>query len=187
MKKTVVALALFSCCAAASAAETYTIDPNHTHVTFSFQHLGFSTFDGKIPARSGTIVLDRTQKTGRIDITFDLGALSTAVPDFDEHLRGPDFFEVEKHPTATFKSSKITFDADAPAQITGDLTIKDISKPVTLKVTHFKCGPHPMMNAPACGANASAQITRSDFDLGMYAPAVSDELMLAIEVEAVSK
>jgi polyisoprenoid-binding protein YceI len=173
--------------AAASAAETYEVDPNHTHATFSFQHFGLSTFHGKIPARGGTIVLDRERKTGKVDVTFDPAAVATGVPDFDEHLRSADFFEVGKHPTASFRSSKVTFEGDEPTAVSGDLTIKGVSKPVTLKIESFNCGQHPMKKVPACGANAHATIRRSDFGLTHSLPDVKDEIALAIEVEATRK
>jgi polyisoprenoid-binding protein YceI len=155
--------------------------------TFSFQHLGFSTFHGKIPAQSGTITLDREQKTGSVDVQFDLKALATGVPKFDDHLRSKDFFEVGKQPTAAFKSNKMSFKGDDPAIVSGDLTIKGITKPVTLEVKDFKCGPHPMMKVAACGANATAKIKRSDFGLSYALPAVADEINLSIEVEAGKK
>jgi polyisoprenoid-binding protein YceI len=187
MFKLLPAMLLACCCAGATAAETYSVDGNHTHATFAFQHLGFSTFHGKVPARSGSIVLDRAQKTGSADIAFDLQAIATGVAKFDEHLRGKDFFEVAKHPTATFKSSKMTFQGDVPATVEGNLTLKGITKPVTLQVTSFKCAQHPMMKVPACGANATARIKRSDFGLNYALPAVPDEIELMVEVEAMIK
>jgi polyisoprenoid-binding protein YceI len=182
-----LAVACGSWVASAHAADTYSIDPNHTHATFAFQHLGFSTFHGKVPARTGTIVLDRSAKTGKIDVEFDPKALVTGVPKFDEHLRSGDFFEVAKHPSATFKSSKLTFENDAPKEVQGELTIKGITKPVTLRVNLFHCGDHPMAKVPACGANATASIKRSDFGMSYALPAVPDEIALEIEVEAMQK
>ena len=94
-----------------------------------------------MPAKGGTVVIDRAAKTGRADIEFDPNAIATGVPKFDDHLRSPDFFEVEKHPTATFKSSRMTFDEQgAPKTVEGELTIKGISKPVTLEVTTEELG-----------------------------------------------
>jgi polyisoprenoid-binding protein YceI len=190
MKK-ILAIALLSTLAsgvAVQAAETtYSIDPNHTHATFAFQHLGFSTFHGKVPARAGTIVLDRAAKSGRVDVEFDPKAVATGVPKFEEHLRSPDFFEVARHPTASFKSSKITFDNDVPKTIAGDLTIKGITRPVTLQVQSFHCADHPMAKVPACGANATASIKRSDYGMVYALPAVPDEIKLEIEVEAMQK
>lgn len=188
MKATMLAAILSaSCCVAAYGADTYTIDGNHTSATFSFKHLGFSTFHGKIPATGGTIVLDRAQKTGSVDITFEIDDIATGVDKFDDHLESADFFDGEKFPTATFKASKVTFTGDSPSSITGDLTIKGKTKPVTLQITAFKCGEHPMTKAAACGADATAKIKRSDFGLEKYVPAVSDEIDLAIEVEAAKK
>jgi polyisoprenoid-binding protein YceI len=188
MKKMLVAVLCSGIWIAANAADTYTIDANHTHATFTFQHLGLSAFDGKIPAQGGTIALDRAQKSGSIDVLFNLEGIATAVPKLDDHLNSADFFEVDKHPTATFKSSKITFEGNAPATVAGNLTIKNITKPVTLKVTSFECvDKHPMAKVPACGANATATIKRSDFDLGFALPAVRDEIALEIEVEAMRK
>lgn len=187
MSKLLPVLLMASCCAVAGAAETYSVDGNHTHATFSFQHLGFSTFHGKIPARSGSIVLDRANRTGRAEIVFDLQGVTTGVAKFDEHLRSKDFFEVANNPTATFESNKISFQGDAPAKVEGNLTLKGITKPVTLQVTSFKCAQHPMMKVPACGANATGRIKRSDFGLSYALPAVPDEIGLLIEVEAMTK
>ena len=174
--------------AAAGAAETrYTVDPNHTHATFAFQHLGFSTFHGKVPARGGTVVLDPAAQTGRVEVAFDPKAVATGVPEFDDHLRSGDFFEVAKHPTATFRSNRIRFENGEPKTVEGDLTIKGITKPVTLQVHAFNCGDHPMAKVPACGANAKAAIRRSDFGLTYALPAVPDEITLEIEIEAMQE
>ena len=187
----ILAMALVSavCCSAAvhAAETTYAVDANHTHATFAFQHLGFSTFHGKIPARNGTIVLDRAAKTGRVEVEFDPGAVATGVPKFEEHLRSADFFDVAKHPAATFKSSRLTFDNDVPRQVEGELTIKGITRPVTLEVRSFHCGDHPMAKVPACGANATASIKRSDYGMTYALPAVPDEITLEIEVEALQQ
>jgi polyisoprenoid-binding protein YceI len=186
-KLLIVAAACASFPGVVEAAETYSIDPNHTHATFAFQHLGFSMFHGKVPASTGTIVLDRSAKTGKIDVEFDPKALVTGVPKFDEHLRSGDFFEVAKHPSATFKSSKLVFENDVPKEVEGELTIKGITKAVTLRVNSFHCGDHPMAKVPACGANATASINRSDFGMSYALPAVPDEIALEIEVEAMQQ
>lgn len=188
MKNKIVAVLLSTaCCTTTYAADTYSIDPSHTSATFAFKHFGFSTFHGKIPAQSGTIVLDRAQKTGTVDIVFDVKGIATGVDKFNEHLRSKDFFDADKNATATFKANEIAFAGDAPSSVKGDLTIKGVTKPVTLKITSFHCADHPMKKVPACGADATAQIKRSDFGLGQYAPNVSDEIPLVIEVEAMKK
>ena len=188
MKKFCLAVFLSSCCVVASAADTYQVDANHTHATFTFQHLGLSSFDGKIPAKSGTMVLDRAQKTGSVEVVFDLAKISTGVAKFDDHLRSPDFFATDKNPTAEFKSTKVTFEGDKPATVAGNLTLNGATKPVTLKVTSFNCiDQHPMAKVPACGGNATATIKRSDFGIKYALPAVPDEIKLSLEVEALNK
>ncbi|MDP3124506.1 MAG: YceI family protein, partial [Thiobacillus sp.] len=96
-----------------------------------------------------------------------------------------DYFDTAKYPTLTFKSSKMTFNGDEPASLVGDLTIKGVTKPVTLTVTHFKCMPHPMLKVPACGANATATVKRSEFNMGKNVPYVGDEITLTLAIEAV--
>lgn len=188
MKKLVLTVLMSSCCAVAAAADTYSVDAGHTHATFTFNHLGLSSFDGKIPAKSGSVVLDRAQKTGSVEVVFDLEQIVTGVEKFDDHLRSADFFETDKNPTATFKSTKVTFEGDKPATIAGNLTIKGITKPVTLEVTSFNCvDAHPMAKVPACGGNATGSIKRSDFGLKYALPAVKDEITLDVGIEALKK
>lgn len=187
MKKLLCSLLFIASAAAAQSAETYRVDPHHTQATFSFSHMGFSKFHGKIPSQSGQIVLDRAAQTGNIEVVFDLRGIATGVPAFDNHLRSKDLFEVEKYPTATFKAGKMTFKGEAPSVITGELTMKGMTKPVTLQVSGSKCGMHPMEKKQACGANATATIKRSEFGLGYALPAVPDEIELIVEVEAIAQ
>lgn len=106
---------------------------------------------------------------------------------FNGHLKGEDFFNVEKFPAITFKSSNVKFEGDKVASIDGDLTIKGVTKPVTLTVFSFNCGPHPVTKKEACGANVSTKIKRTEFNAGKYVPGVSDEVTLNIVVEAIKE
>ena len=168
-----------------AAPETYNIDANHTYAKFEYSHLGFSLQQSRFDKTSGTVTLDRAAKTGAADITIDTKSVNTGSELFNGHIKGADFFDVEKFPTATFKSNSFKFDGDKVASIDGSLTIKGITKPVTLTVTNFACMPHPMAKKDACGANAVAKIKRSDFGLSKYVPNVSDEVTLAIAIEAI--
>ncbi|PZN33920.1 MAG: polyisoprenoid-binding protein [Proteobacteria bacterium] len=168
----------------APAAETYTVDPNHTGVTFAFQHLGLSTFFGKFSGASGAITLDREKGEGSARIEIDATGIATGVPKFDEHLRSADFFDVEKHPRITFVSKRFPYRDGKVTEVPGELTVRGVTRPVTLEVTYFNCKEHPMKKVPACGANADARIKRSEFGLDEYVPAVSDEIALEISVEA---
>jgi polyisoprenoid-binding protein YceI len=132
-------------------------------------------------------VFDRVAKTGSVDVTIDAKSVNTGFPMFNEHIQGEDFFDTAKIPNITFKSTAVKFDGDKPVSVDGNLTIKGITKPVTLTITSFQLMPHPMLKKDAIGANAVAKIKRSDFNMGKYAPYVSDDVTLSIAVEAIKE
>jgi len=169
---------------AMAAPETYQIDPKHTFPSFEIGHLGFSTQRGRFNATRGTIVLDRAKQTAEVDITVDAHSISTGVAKLEDHLRSPDFFDVAKYPTITFKSTGARFEGDKLAAIDGTLTMRGVSRPVTLTVTSFYCGTNPVVKKPACGADAVAEIKRSDFGINYALPALRDDVKLLIQVEA---
>jgi polyisoprenoid-binding protein YceI len=185
LKHTPAALAI---CAAfalpAAAADSYTIDPGHTYPSFEVNHLGFSTMRGTFDATSGTVTLDPAAGTGSIEITIDTASIDTGHAKRDEHLKTDEFFNVAQFPSMTFKSNKLKFNGDKLAGADGELTLLGVTRPVSLAVTSFHCGPHPMNKKQVCGANASATIKRSEFGMKTYVPAVGDEVKISIEVEA---
>ena len=186
MKKLAIAIALSSLVTTAVAApETYAIDVSHTAPRFEYSHLGYSMQSHRFDKTSGQIVVDRAAKTGSVDVTIDAKSVNTGFALFNEHIQAEDYFATAKYPTITFKSTAVRFDGDKPAAIDGNLTIKGVTKPVTLTVTHFQAMPHPMLKKDAIGANAVTKIKRSDFNMGKNAPYVSDEVTLSIAVEAV--
>jgi len=168
----------------AMAADTYTIDPGHTYPGFEINHLGFSTMRGTFDASSGSVTLDAATKSGSIEITIDTTSIDTGHAKRDDHLRTEEFFNVAKFPSMTYKATKLKFNGDKLAGADGDLTLLGVTKPVSLTVTSFNCGPHPMNKKQVCGANATATIKRSEFGMNTYVPAVGDEVRITIEVEA---
>ncbi|WP_374477681.1 YceI family protein [Zoogloea sp.] len=185
MKKLItLAIAATLSTAAFAAPETYTIEGTHTFPRFEYSHFGYSTQLSRFDKTTGTITLDKAAKTGAVDVTIDTTSVNTGYPLFNQHIQGEDFFDTAKYPTITYKSTKVNFDGDKPATIEGNLTVKGITKPVTLTVTSFHCMPHPMLKKDACGANATATIKRSEFNAGKYAPYVGDDVKLTIAVEA---
>jgi polyisoprenoid-binding protein YceI len=170
--------------AAAAAPETYIIEGSHTLPRFEYNHLGYSNQASRFDRTTGTIVIDRVAKTGSVNVSIDTTSVNTGSAKFDEHIQGEDFFDTAKYPTITYTSDTLRFKGDTLVGVDGNLTIKGITKPVALKVESILCKPHPIMKKAACGANAVAKIQRSDFNLGKYAPAVSDEVTLIIPVEA---
>jgi len=167
-----------------AAPETYLLDTNHTKPRFEYNHMGFSTQLSRFDTVTGKITLDRAAHTGSVEVSIDATSVNTGYPLFNGHIQGEDFFDTAKYPTITYQSDKFKFDGDRLVGIEGDLTIKGVTKPVTLTVTSMLCMPHPMLKKDACGANATAQIKRSDFNMGKYAPLVSDEVTLSIPVES---
>ncbi|HQT70360.1 MAG TPA: YceI family protein [Thiobacillus sp.] len=185
MKRLAPLIALATVAATAQAApETYTIDNSHTYPQFTYTHLGFSKQTHKFDKTSGKVVLDRAARTGSVDVTIDATSVNTGYALFNEHIQAADYFDTAKYPTITFKSSKMNFKGDEPVSLEGDLTIKGVTQPVTLTVTHFKCMPHPMLKVPACGANATATVKRSDFNMGKNVPYVGDDITLSLAIEA---
>lgn len=187
MKKTLIAAAFaaFFAGQAMAAPQTYAVDSSHTFPRFSYNHMGLSKQILSFKKTTGTVVLDSEAKDAKVDITIDMTSVNTGFDVFDDHIQGEDFLDTAKHPTATFKSTKVVFEGDKPVSIEGDLTIKDVTKPVTLTVTSFFNGPHPMMKKDAIGANATAVISRTEFNAGKFAPGVSDEVTLDIALEAI--
>jgi polyisoprenoid-binding protein YceI len=167
-----------------AAPITYTVDTSHTYERFAYTHMGFSEQEQRFDKTSGTVVYDAAANTATIDITIDPTSVSTGSA-LNEHIQGADFLDTANFPTITFKSTAVKFSkAGVPLSIDGDLTIKGVTKPVTLKVTHFKHGQNPMLKKDEIGANAVTTIKRSDFNAGKYAPLVDDKLLLTIAFEA---
>lgn len=188
MKKLVaVTLASLLSSMAYAAPETYVIEPSHTLPRFEYSHFGYSLQLSRFDTTSGKITIDRAAKTGSVDVTIDTKSVNTGSTVFNGHIQAEDFFDTAKYPTITYKSNKLKFDGDKVVSVEGDLTIKGITKPVTLTVTSFLCMPHPMVKKDACGATATAKVKRSDFNMGKHAPYVGDEVTLTIPVESIKQ
>ena len=187
--KTIALVATLSALSAAAIAapETFNIDAGHTAPRFEYTHFGYSNQQHRFDKTSGKIVLDRAAHTGSVDVTIDTTSVNTGLALFNGHIQGADYFDTAKYPTITFKSSKVKFDGDKPVAVEGDLTIKGVTKPVTLTVTHFHSMPHPMLKKDAIGANAVTKVKRSEFNMGKNVPYVGDEITLTIAVEAIKE
>jgi polyisoprenoid-binding protein YceI len=170
-----------------AAPETFVLDSTHSYPRFSYNHFGYSTQISRFNNTSGKIVLDKEAKTGSVDVVIDMKSVDSGFPVFNGHLQGEDFFDTEKFATATFKSTKVRFEGDKPVAVEGNLTIKGVTKPVTLALSSFQLMPHPMMKKDAIGANATTKISRTEFNAGKYAPYVGDEVTIDIAVEAIKE
>lgn len=190
-KKMLAAVALALPLAAAAAPETYKLDEHHTFPNFMINHLGYSTVFGRFNKSSGSFTVDFQAKTGSVEMNIDAASIDTGDHERnglprtrDEHLRTADFFNVAEFPRITFKSTGVKFNGDAVSEIDGQITILGVTKPLTLKLEHWKCGPHPFTKKLMCGGNAVGALKRSDFGVKYGVPAISDEVKLNISFEA---
>ena len=180
------ALSAFSA-GAFAATETFNVEPTHTYPRFEYSHVGYSNQQQRFDKTRGKIVLDRAAQTGSVDVTIDATSVNTGYALFNQHIQAEDYFDTAKFPTITFKSTKVKFEGGKPVAVDGNLTIKGVTKPVTLTVTSFHSMPHPMLKKDAIGANATTKVKRSEFNMGKNVPYVSDEVSLTIAVEAIKE
>lgn len=171
-----------------AAPVTYTLDPAHTNVVAQWSHFGFSHPFANFGDVQGTLVYDADDvAASRVEVTLPLSGLEAFSAEFNAHLRTADFFDADTYPNATFKSTRVEAAGEGRLKVTGDLTIKDVTRPVVLDVTLNKAAVHPMTNVPAIGFDASATILRTEFGVGAYAPHVGDEVTLRITTEAAAQ
>lgn len=182
---TLAALVAFAATAGA-APETYLIDHSNTSSQFSFNYLGFASQTSRFEKTSGRIVLDPVAKTGSAEVAIEAASINTGYAVLNEQLQAADFFDAARYPSITFKSSRLTLDGNQMS-LAGDLTIKGITRPVTLAVTQFACQPYPAIKADTCNANATVTVKRSDFNMGKYALLASNTVTLNLSIQAVKE
>ena len=189
MKKSLLLAALLAVAGAAQAqSATYAIDPTHTAVTFEAKHFATSTLRGRWDKKEGTVTLDKAAKTGKVEFTIDMASITTGVVPFDGHLKSKDFFAVEEFPTAKFVGDKFTFNGDKVTSVSGDLTLRGITKPVTLTATGFGCYENSRLKREVCGGDFETTLQRSQFGINYALPAVTpDAIHLLIQVEAIKQ
>lgn len=163
---------------------SYKADQGHRYITFFYDHQGFS--EPFVRWRSWDADLDwnaEDPEKSSVSVVIDATSIDTGVDVFDGHLRGERFFNVETHPTITFDSTELVRTGPATGKMTGDLSIKGITKPVTLDVTFKKAAFNQRANGAKIGFSARGSLLRSEFDLGLAVPIVGDEVSIIIEVE----
>ncbi|HVI32587.1 YceI family protein [Phenylobacterium sp.] len=165
-------------------AGVYTLDPAHSKITWSVSHMGFSTYVGQFAKVDGQLTLDpRRPEASRLDVTVDANSVGTLNDALDKHLKTADFLDTAKFPTATFKATRIRVTGERTADITGDLTLHGVTRPVTLEAEFNQAGVNPVDKTYSLGFDAEAKIKRSDFGITAYLPGVGDEVELEIEAE----
>lgn len=171
---------------ALAAPASYTIDSEHTYPSFEADHFGgMSVWRGKFTKTSGNVVIDREARTGTVDVAVDLSSVSSGHEKLDAHLKGGDFFDVAQHPTAHYKGKFSKFQDGKPTEVQGELTMRGITKPLTLTIRSFKCMQHPMRKVEFCGADAVGTFDREAFGISFGKQmGFLMETRLAIQVEA---
>lgn len=170
---------------ALAAPVDYKIDPTHTTTVFSWNHLGFLTPSANFTDIQGVIKVDNTQPANSsVEVAIPLSSINSSVAALDKEFQAEAWFNAAKYPNITFKSTKVETKDKKHFKITGDLTVKGITKPVVLDAVLNGQGEHPMLKVPAIGFNATTSFNRSDFGLGSYVPMVGDKITVNITTEA---
>lgn len=174
--------------AAYAAPLKYTLDKPHTQILFSVNHLGFSNSYGKFVDYAGHINFDpQAPATSSVEVTIDAKSLELNDAKWNEHVKAADFLDVEKFPAITFKSTKIEVTGEKTANITGDLTLHGVTKPVVLATVYNKTDNHPYSGKTVAGFSATTSIKRSDFGVSYGVPGVADEVKITLEVEGIQE
>lgn len=170
---------------ALAAPEAYTLDASHSQVLFSYNHLGYSTTWNMFSGFEGSISFDKEDPANSsVEVSMPVSSLFTGWEARFDHFMADDFLGANKDSLVTFKSTAIEVTGEKTAKITGDLTLNGVTKSVVLDAMLNQMGDHPMAGKPWAGFDATTTLLRSDYNLGKFAPYVSDELDVKISIEA---
>jgi polyisoprenoid-binding protein YceI len=183
LKTLLSALLLSALIPAASAAETFTLDPEHTFPSFEIGHQGISVMRGKFNRSKGRAMFDAEKQQGAIDVRVDATSGDTGHDGLNKKLLGGNFFRTAQFPEIVFQSNQVEFKDGKPVAAIGNLTLLGVTKPVTLEIRSYGCTLQFLTRRPMCGADVHTVIKRSDFGMNYGIPMIGDEVKLAIEVE----
>ena len=148
-----------------AAQERYTIDPQHTFPSFEADHMGMSHWRGKFNRSSGSVLLDKAEGKGSVEVEIDVASVDFGLDALNTAATGKELFDTAKYPKATYRGELADFVDGAPTRVRGQLTLHGVTRPVELRITRFKCMPHPLSKRDWCGADAEASFDRSQFGL----------------------
>lgn len=176
--------ALVALAQAAQAADKYSFDKDHTHILFFISHLGYSHTVGRIKDYDGYFTFDEANPTAsEVDVTLKPASVDTSVPKLDKELQNEKFFDVAHYPAIHFKSNAVKVTGKNTGDVTGELTMLGVVRPLTLHVTFNKSGVHPYTNNYVSGFTADTTLNRSDFGMTAFLPNVGDDVHIHLEVE----
>lgn len=148
-----------------AAQERYTLDPQHTFPSFEADHMGMSHWRGKFNRSSGSVLLDKAEGKGSVEVEIDVASVDFGLDALNTAATGTELFDTAKYPKATYRGELADFVDGAPTRVRGQLTLHGVTRPVELRITRFKCMPHPLSKRDWCGADAEASFDRSQFGL----------------------
>lgn len=170
---------------AGAAPEKYALDPSHTYPSLEFSHMGLSIWRGKFNQTTGSVTLDPAAKTGSVQIQVDTSSIDFGHDEMNEHARAEDWLNTAKFPTMAYKG-KLKFKGDVPSSVDGELTLKGITKPLTLQINSFTClDPHPFYKKKVCGADVEGELNRAEFGMPKYTDNGMGIIKLRIQVEGI--
>jgi polyisoprenoid-binding protein YceI len=190
MRSSLLALAATGLLATAAhaAPTTYAIDPTHTFATFEIDHFGASTNRARFDKKSGTVQFDKAGKTGKVEVVLDMNSVNSGTAGFDKHLKSADLFDTANHPESKFVSDKFVFDGDKLKEVTGSLTFKGQTHPITIKANKFNCYQSAMLKTEVCGGDFEATIDRTQWGLNYAVDwGIPKEVRLVLQIEAVKQ
>lgn len=191
MSRTALAFtAALAAAPAASFADAFAFDPGHTEVRIYWNHAGFSEQSAEFHVLEGGVTFSPDALTAtKADVTVKTDSIDTGFEALDTHLKSADFFDAETFPDARFVSTGVEQTGERTAKMTGDLTLRGVTKPVTFDVTVINYGEHPVgafydyYKGQWLGARAETVINRSDWGIDMFVPVASDEIRVVISTE----
>ncbi|NDP43928.1 MAG: YceI family protein [Aromatoleum sp.] len=184
----VVAASALALAASAAAQASLVVDSLHTGITFEMGALGIALQRGSFARTAGRIVLDRAAKTGSIDVAIDAGSLKAGSAAREAQLKGDAWLDAARYSSIAFRSTRLVFDGDRVVGADGELTLHGVTRPVSLAVTAFRCiDVHPLTRKPACGAEATATIRRSDYGLSADLATLADAVSVRVAIEALQE
>ena len=187
IRKALIAASVLAAGSALAEPATYTIDSAHTYPAFEADHMGgMSLWRGKFNSTAGTVKLDRAAKTGEMEITVQMGSVDFGHDKMNEHAMSADMFDVAKFPTATYKGKFSKWNGDVPTEVTGELTMHGVTKPVTAQVVPLGTGTDPWKNVRV-GYETKITIKRSDFEMKFMPDGIGDDIELTIGIEGAKK
>jgi polyisoprenoid-binding protein YceI len=179
-----LAAALLAGGASAAQPLSFTLDPDHSWVHFEVMHFGTSTTRGRFGPVSGEVVLDPAAGSGSLRVRIATASVDTGLAFFDSRLRRDDFLASDEHPHAQFAATEWRFDGDKPAAVTGDLTLRGVTRPLTLRATHFACR-QDAARGEVCGGDFEGALYRTTYGMWYGWPFVANQVRLRVQVEGV--